>query len=517
MTLVSPSEVTTADRRIAVYLFLLTFFVYGYFWGGGGWNQNSVFDVTRAIVEQKTIAIDAFATNTGDLLLRDGHYYANKAPGLSLLAAVPYSILLLFERSRDIDPSAALPLSLNAYICSLLVCVLPGALIPSLLYGYGRRNLNLPPFWVLMVSLIVGFGSPLFPWATILILHVPSAAFSFLAFCELGAGGGRRRAIGAGAAAGMAGLMNYLCIPLGFVFLLWTNKQRGFRESIWFALGAFPFAGLFFWYQVAAFGSWLRNPVTMNEIFITKGAWMGMIQPPTLDAIVGVTISSYRGIFFFSPILLFSLAGAIILFRQGRRELVGLLVFCAGVFFLFNFCFNNWEGGFGAASRYVVPAVPFLGVFLLASRGLMRGLFAVLSTISIVNGFAVAAVDPQPHASLSAPLTQYIYPLLINGQFRTEFSPHPLWSPKFMRGHTGVVQQTLAEIVPFSRFPPGSEETKWASFNVGELIAGPGTLGSLVPVLAIFLIATVALAALARRMERRDQMPDASPRSLGPR
>ena len=41
------SKSALADRRITVYLFLLTLFVYSYFWAGGGWNQNANFDLTR--------------------------------------------------------------------------------------------------------------------------------------------------------------------------------------------------------------------------------------------------------------------------------------------------------------------------------------------------------------------------------------------------------------------------------------------------------------------------------------
>src|SRR5438270_5858737 len=79
-------------RRLAVGLFVLTFVAYAYFYGGGGWNQNANFDLTRAIVERHTFAIDAYYHNTGDISTHAGHIYANKAPGLSLLAAIPYAI-----------------------------------------------------------------------------------------------------------------------------------------------------------------------------------------------------------------------------------------------------------------------------------------------------------------------------------------------------------------------------------------------------------------------------------------
>src|ERR1051326_9594186 len=81
------------DKRIAEWLFLLTFFAAAYFYAGAGWNQNATFDLTRAIVERHTFAIDAYAGNTGDVSYARGHVYANKAPALSFLAAIPYVVI----------------------------------------------------------------------------------------------------------------------------------------------------------------------------------------------------------------------------------------------------------------------------------------------------------------------------------------------------------------------------------------------------------------------------------------
>jgi hypothetical protein len=43
-------------------------------------GQNSRFDLTRAIVEKGTFEISSYASNTGDLGLRDGKVYSNKSP-----------------------------------------------------------------------------------------------------------------------------------------------------------------------------------------------------------------------------------------------------------------------------------------------------------------------------------------------------------------------------------------------------------------------------------------------------
>ena len=69
-------------------LFVLLFLSYAYFYQAGGWNQNSRFALVRAITNDWSLRIDPYQRNTGDKAIFEGHYYSDKAPGLSL-AAVP--------------------------------------------------------------------------------------------------------------------------------------------------------------------------------------------------------------------------------------------------------------------------------------------------------------------------------------------------------------------------------------------------------------------------------------------
>src|SRR5437763_1506119 len=113
------SPFVKADRQIAEWLFLLTFVVYGWFYAGGGWNQGSQFDLTRAIVERHTFAIDGDTSNTGDVARHGGHVYSNKSPALSWLAAIPYALLYALES----NPSNPIVLGINNYLCTLAVVI----------------------------------------------------------------------------------------------------------------------------------------------------------------------------------------------------------------------------------------------------------------------------------------------------------------------------------------------------------------------------------------------------------
>ena len=84
-------EDSPAHWRAACLLGLVSLLSFLYFYEGGGWNQNSRFDLLRAIVEQHTLRIDSYHENTQDKAHFQGHYYSDKAPGLVFLA-VPFAM-----------------------------------------------------------------------------------------------------------------------------------------------------------------------------------------------------------------------------------------------------------------------------------------------------------------------------------------------------------------------------------------------------------------------------------------
>src|SRR4051794_24977439 len=81
-------------------LFGLLFFTYSFFYQGGWANQNSRFDFTLAMAYQHQFSIDSFHVNTIDKASFGGHYFSEKAPGISYLALpIPFlsSFFVSFE------------------------------------------------------------------------------------------------------------------------------------------------------------------------------------------------------------------------------------------------------------------------------------------------------------------------------------------------------------------------------------------------------------------------------------
>jgi uncharacterized membrane protein YidH (DUF202 family) len=253
------------DRRIAVALFLLTATTYAYFFNGGGWNQNANFALARAVVEQRTFSIDDFRT-TGDVSSFRGRLYTNKSPGLGLAAAVPYAILYFTERLLRIDPNNFRVTTINAWVCTVFVCGLTGALIPVGLYRWARKARGLGRRWALAIALLVAFGTPLFAYSTALFAHVPSGSFLLLSFVAARLDG---RPLLSGFLAGLAALINYLCIPILVLFALLQLRTR----LMPYFLGAVGPLLLLAFYQQVTVGAFWRTPIeTMEAQMMTPGA-----------------------------------------------------------------------------------------------------------------------------------------------------------------------------------------------------------------------------------------------------
>ncbi len=78
-----------------------------------------------------------------------------------------------------------------------------------------------------------------------------------------------------------------------------------------------------------------------------------------LRALVGLTISPYKGFLWYSPVLLLGLLGAIPFTRRRLWEGLAFLAL-VGVHLLGYSRYNYWSGGVAWGSRYMLPVVPFL-------------------------------------------------------------------------------------------------------------------------------------------------------------
>ena len=119
---------SSSHWKSACLLAAVSFLSFIYFYEGGGWNQNSRFDLLRAIVERHTLQIDAYHQNTQDKARFQGHYYSDKAPGLVFLA-VPFAFAeRAGMRGIGLDPDSPRGEFALSYFASAGTVALPTAL-----------------------------------------------------------------------------------------------------------------------------------------------------------------------------------------------------------------------------------------------------------------------------------------------------------------------------------------------------------------------------------------------------
>jgi 4-amino-4-deoxy-L-arabinose transferase-like glycosyltransferase len=80
-----------------------------------------------------------------------------------------------------------------------------------------------------------------------------------------------------------------------------------------------------------------------------------------MRALLGLSISPYKGLFWYAPALLLGLIGAVPFTRRFRWEGLAFLLLI-GAHFLGYSRYNYWSGGVAWGSRYLLPVIPFLAL-----------------------------------------------------------------------------------------------------------------------------------------------------------
>ena len=419
-------------RRQAAGLFLLVFLAHAFFASALGWNQSARVGASLAFVEpgshRFTLRIDEFVASdarnlhTGDWALgADGHFYSNKAPGVSLLAVPAYAVLYGVERLLGVEFRSEPVTRLNTILLNLWGSVLWTAAAAVVLWrflaasGFARTD-------AILGALGFAFGTLVFPYDTSLWGHATAAACLLIALCLAWWPGGPRRPALAGALGGLAVLIEYLALlPLAAVAgALLGPRVRWRARAAFGGAAALPVLALLL-YQHAAFGDFLATATSQgNPGFREAGRAFGVLGPVAGDALFGLLFSAWRGLFLYSPVLLFAGVGAAQHWRSGRRGLVAaaLAAFAASVLLVASF--NAWPGGSASGPRYLIVALPLLAVLAPRPAALApaaRALYFGALALSIANMLALAAVDLMIDEADRNPLYGYAWRRLLAGDY----------------------------------------------------------------------------------------------------
>ena len=272
-------------------------------------------------------------------------------------------------------------------------------------------------------------GSITWPYATSLFAHAGTIGLMAIALWGTLGPGSPRRDVLAGLAAGFAVASEYPAIFPGAVLGLRLG-MLDVRRMWRYGLATMPAAALILANNYAISGSPFELSYGSNPLFpelaATTSYGFGM---PEVAAIRGLLWGEYRGLFFWSPVLLMAVPGFYYMFRKDRGVAIMTMIGCLLVL-LQAAAFYMWFGGNAIGPRYLAPVLPLVG--LAAAYGIQRwpepGLVLALISIGLMLGVTAIAIDPP--GDVLTPLQSYYLVRFHDNRFADNLGTllgAPLW------------------------------------------------------------------------------------------
>ncbi len=476
------AKTSSSHWKFACLLGTVSFLSFLYFYEGGGWNQNSRFDLLRAIVERHTLQIDAYADNTQDKAHFRGHYYSDKAPGLVFLA-VPFAVVARAGvNAVGVDPDSPSGEFVLSYLVTAWAVALPTALAVICLFFVALR-FGCSPTATAFAAMVMSLGSPMWAYASLFWAHALVGAcllFAFAAGLNIKATSSPRAdfwwALALGLAAGWATVTEYPALPASALLALFALSQvwrRGvagwWRVAAGVGIGAAACAVVLLAYLHAAFGSF-RPSYSYYDAnsfsFMQQRGYMGLTYPHP-DRLLKLLFGCARGLFFASPVMLAAPAGLWGLWKRRRSAAALVAASIALYYFLFNASFYWWKAGLTFGPRYAGAAIPILCVGVATAwqnaTKMWRGVLVSLGVVSIFVALMVVSTTSQLAMQDSCPIM------------------HSSW-PAFWSGEMAMNRESM--------LTAAEAGGRYGAFNLGQLLGLHG-LVSLIPLFGVWGITGV--------------------------
>jgi hypothetical protein len=490
-------------------VFVLLFASYAYFYQAGGWNQNSRFDLVRAITNEHTLNIDPFHRSTGDKAFFEGHYYSDKAPGLALAAVPVVALVRPIMRRFGGDPENYAGLALLSYLATIFTAGLLTALAGASLFTLSVE-LGATRGGALFAALTFGLANPIWTLATIFIGHAFAASLLVIAFhaaMRIGSGAPShdvRRGAVVGLAAGWATVSEFpAAVPAMVLALLaawhaWPlGRARALRILGALTAGALVCAAALMIYQYACFGSPFHIAYSSEPGYVGMQQGVFGVALPRTVRLRRILFGEYRGLLPLAPTLALAPIGLALMLVRGGRQAAAAIVssIIAAYFVLLNASYAYWEGGWSYGPRHASPAIPFLCIGLAALwtivPGVLRWVLAGLSIYGTAVTLVAVSTMPLPPANIRRPVAE-------------------LMLPAFRDGDLALNTQTVVAYNVDADFRAHREPK--AAFNLGMKLGLDGQ-ASLLPLGIVWMACAAALIAVAG--ERRTAPTSSSARPRG--
>jgi hypothetical protein len=389
-------------------------------------NSRGRYALTKTIVEDKSVFLsrDMATFSLPDVVSYDGRYFSLFTPGVSFIA-VPFYIA---GKALGIEQVATYMVNVVFTLGNvLLILILTRKLTGSVLAG------GLSALTFLLATNAFSYSQTLtqHPITTFLLL--------LILYISVYAKGGFSMLI-AGALFGIGLLIdlpNALILLPAIIFnigksIFYSNKNRNivlsfdFRSLLLF-VGVLPFVLGFGYYNQITTGSPYKIAQIIGRVTsleeaedqdkkILKDQYEEVEQfrlpfytRLTPNGLFILTVSNERGVFYYSPILIFGLIGMVMILKNNENNKFGVLALsCLTMILVTYSMFGDPWGGWSFGARYMIPGNAILSIFLgtafvkLASKPWFSTAFFALLLYSLsVNALGTlttTAVPPKQEA-----------------------------------------------------------------------------------------------------------------------
>ena len=329
-------------------------------------NPRNVQDVTRlgltrSIIERGSLNIDPWAHMTTDRAFRAGHWYSDKAPGVSFVAIPPLAVMLGVDRVLpNPDKKTFWDRQSHMWLLRMITSGIP-LLVAAWLVGRVAERLR--PGYGALVAITFAVGTMAGPLGATTFEQDGAMALGFSSFYLVARS--PRLAVAAGALSGAAVLFEYQAVLVALAVAVYIGWRYGVRRLLEFGLGGAPAAVVLGAYDWAAFGSpfHLSYKYVANEYTERQHHGFFGIGTPTLHGVWYLFLDG-KGLLLVSPVLVAAAAGLVALWRRGVRAEAALYIAITLIFLFADMGYFEPYGGTSPGPRFFAPALPFLALGL---------------------------------------------------------------------------------------------------------------------------------------------------------
>jgi hypothetical protein len=372
------------------------------------------------LYEDKTIVIDKYKNYAGDVSEINNHTYSNKAPLSSFIVYPFYSLYKSFGLPDVKDttlkkypiyiwsymgpdgidhmpdgrtfllPKSSTVLMLGDILCGAIPFVITLVLA---LFAMKRTSVKLPPVAVVMLSFYASF---IFAYAGTYTGHLLSGVFALTGYIFLK----KKNYLFSGIMVGLALATEFpvgILVP-AWAILIYLNEKK-ISKPILFGLGLIPGIAIVLWYNYHLTGSITKTPYNFEVHQEKQNAQELGFNMPTFSAFWGLVFSTYRGVLFYTPVLILMLwyvlkNGYENTFKNAKNKMkivIGwsknyLLITIIAYLILYS-SYYQWPGGWSLGPRYLIPMVMIVlyeGVIYMSTKKISPYAFYGLTGIGLL-------------------------------------------------------------------------------------------------------------------------------------